>query len=108
MNQKFFTFTFFNSNLEMETIIQFEFINPDDNLTQMGYGEDKDLNKFRSEMEEKYGIHNVSASEEDIFGFYSNEISQDNYLDVFDIWRNHFISLGYECTDIIKYDRKHV
>jgi hypothetical protein len=100
MKPTFFTFNFFDEINETETDFQFEFINPDDKLIAMGYGQDDDLNKFKSEMEIKYGIHDISAAEEDIFGFTTYEIDIDDYLLVMNTWRNHFISLGYECTEI--------
>jgi hypothetical protein len=102
MKATFFTFNFVNETDETETDYQFEFLNPDDKLIAMGYGEDKTLNELRMEMGIKYGIHDISAAEEDIFGFTSYEVEPFNYLVLMNIWRNHFISLGYECTEILE------
>lgn len=74
---------------------QLKFLNNED------YLEDSEFFDIISENEEKYGVHDVSFSPDEVFfGYVSYEVAPENYLTCVENIRNFFVSKGISCSDI--------
>jgi hypothetical protein len=98
----FFTFDFYNEDLEQSTMMRFEITGPK-GLYEKFLGDVCEQEYYFntvSDAEGTFGVHDVSAHPGDLEGFTSYEIEPDQYMECMEIHQKAFKALGFEVGPI--------
>lgn len=98
-----FAFLFYNEETEEEKEYRFNIhVETDEQLHSLHLidrGEDEDFNDFTSDLEDDYGVHDVSFSDKEFYGFRTYEVAPEKYEELMRKWQIFFSDRGYSLSD---------